>query len=71
MVHREIQSLLTRFLWKGNINQKNGAKVAWETVCLPKSEGGLGVKNMVEWNKAQIIMHLLRVVSKSSSLWAS
>lgn len=71
LVHKEIQSLLTRFLWKGNINNKGGAKVAWDVVCLPRVEGGLGVKNMVDWNRAQILMHLLRVVSKSTSLWAT
>lgn len=69
LVHEEIQSLLTKFLWKDNINHKGWAKIAWKIVCLPWSEGGLGVKNMVEWNK--IIMHLLIVVAKSSSLWAS
>lgn len=27
-VHATVQSLLTRFLWKGNINHKGGAKIA-------------------------------------------
>lgn len=47
-VHELSQSMLTRFLWKDNINQKGGAKVAWRTVCLPGEEGGLGLKCMVE-----------------------
>lgn len=38
-------------------------------MCLPKEEGGLGLKNMVDWNRAQILGHLLRVVTKSQSLW--
>lgn len=70
-VHQNIQSLLTRFLWKGNITHKGGAKVAWDTVCLPKNGGGLGLKNMVHWNRAQLILHLPKVCTKSNSLWAT
>lgn len=47
-VHATIQSLLTRFLWKGNINHKSGAKMSWDSICLPREEGGLGLKNMVD-----------------------
>ncbi|XP_074374701.1 uncharacterized protein LOC141715118 [Apium graveolens] len=69
-VHRNIQSMLTKFLWKGNINQKGGAKVAWDDICLPKEEGGLGLKNMVHWNKARMLHHLLKVITGSSTLRA-
>lgn len=72
LLHANIQSLLTRFMWKGNINHKGGAKVAWTTMCLSREqEGGLDIKNMIEWNKAQILSHLLRIVTNSSILWAT
>ncbi|XP_074347029.1 uncharacterized protein LOC141685850 [Apium graveolens] len=70
-IHATIQSMLTRFLWKGNINNKGGAKVAWNVICLPREEGGLGLKNMAEWNKAQLIHHLIKVITRSKSLWAT
>lgn len=70
-VHENIQLLLTRFLWKGNIIHKRGAKVAWDTIFLPITNGGLDIKNMVHWNKAQILYHLIRVVVKSETLRAS
>ncbi|XP_074352991.1 uncharacterized protein LOC141692150 [Apium graveolens] len=60
-IHHTIQSMLTRFLWKGNINHKGGAKVAWTSICLPREEGGLDLKNMIDWNRAQIIHHLIKV----------
>ena len=70
-VHKKIQQILTRFLWKGNAHSIGGVKVSWEHVCLPKEEGGLGIKNPKDWNKAQILMHLCRIISKSSNLWPS
>lgn len=42
--------------------------MAWTIVCLPREEGGLGIKNMVDWNMAQILCNLLKVVTKSKSL---
>ena len=38
-VHHHLQSLLTRFLWKGNTTSIGGAKVAWEDLCFPIEEG--------------------------------
>lgn len=70
-VHATIQSLLTHFMWKGNINDKGGAKVSWDIICLPREEGGLGLKNMINWNQAQLISHLLNVVTHKPSLWPS
>lgn len=64
-VHKKLQSLFTHFLWKGDISQKGRAKVAWDRVCLPKSEGGLGLKNSLDWNRAQILYHLCRIVLHS------
>ena len=34
------------FLWGGQCYVSKTALVAWETICLPKMEGGLGFKNL-------------------------
>lgn len=68
-VHQQIQSILSRFLWQGNIMKKGGAKVKWDYVCLPRIEGGLGFKNPRDWNKAQILFHLCKVINCNNSLW--
>ncbi|KAG7588504.1 Zinc finger CCHC-type superfamily [Arabidopsis suecica] len=49
---KKIESLCSRFLWKGNIDMSNGVKVSWASVCLPKDEGGLGLRRYAVWNKA-------------------
>nr|GEZ46773.1 hypothetical protein [Tanacetum cinerariifolium] len=38
--------IIRRFLWKGR------SKVGWEAICLPKDEGGLGVRRLDTFNKA-------------------
>lgn len=69
---RDIQSILCRFLWKGSSLAKFGARVAWSAISLPTSEGGLGLKNLLDWNKALIMSHLLQLVKfNSHSLWAN
>lgn len=65
-----IRQLLSRYLWNGNSICNNKSKVAWDTVTLPKEEGGLGLKNICDWNKALIIKHLIAIINPSScSLW--
>ncbi|XP_074346233.1 uncharacterized protein LOC141685005 [Apium graveolens] len=47
-VHKHMQQLMTRFLWKGDPSKVGGAKVCWSDICLPKDEGGLGIRNPEE-----------------------
>ena len=44
---RSIESLCSRFLWSGKVESRSIAKVAWKTVCLPKEEGGLGLRSFL------------------------
>ena len=37
------------------ISVLGGCKVAWESLCVPKEEGGLGIKDMGLWNKATMV----------------
>lgn len=47
------------------------AKIAWSTITLQKSEGGLGLQDIGEWDLALILKHLLNIINpQSSSLWA-
>lgn len=67
----QLQSMFSRFLWNGNLEGKK-AKVAWSSITKPFGEGGLGIKDIIEWNNALIMRHLLKLVNlASNSLWAS
>ena len=66
-----IQRRLAHFLWNGHDNRRTKAKVSWHTVTLPKCEGGLGIKDLRQWNQAFILKHLISVVNPhSTSLWS-
>ena len=41
---KQVEKILTCFLWSGGVGLHSGAKVAWDIVCKPKKEGGLGFK---------------------------
>ena len=46
-----IEGVSRRFLW-GNGDRSTRCPMAWDVVTLPKSEGGLGIKEALAWNKA-------------------
>ncbi|GJT17758.1 hypothetical protein Tco_0876464 [Tanacetum coccineum] len=45
------------------------AKVAWESICLPKSEGGLGLGSLEVFNLALMTTHIWNIVTHKESLW--
>ncbi|KAG7587431.1 Endonuclease/exonuclease/phosphatase superfamily [Arabidopsis thaliana x Arabidopsis arenosa] len=67
---KKIESLCSRFLWSGNIESGRGAKVAWSGVCLPKNEGGLGLRRFREWNTTLCLRFIWLLFSENDSLWA-
>ncbi|CAH9085418.1 unnamed protein product [Cuscuta europaea] len=59
-----IVSICRIFLWGGKFS-----KVAWEDICLPKEEGGLGIHNAKVWNHALLSRTLWDVHMKKDTLW--
>lgn len=41
---QEINSICAAFLWSGPVLSTHKAKIAWSDVCVPKDEGGLGLR---------------------------
>nr|GFA01834.1 hypothetical protein [Tanacetum cinerariifolium] len=57
------------FLWCQGELHKGRAKVAWEVVCLPKDEGGLGIRLLDIFNKSLMVTHIWKLLSMKESLW--
>ncbi|GJQ95829.1 hypothetical protein Tco_0006968 [Tanacetum coccineum] len=65
----DIEQIIRRFLWSHGSMKKGRAKVAWDVVCLPKDEGGLGVRRLDTFNKALMVSHIWNLLSSKESLW--
>jgi len=66
---QQMDQLCSAFLWSGPALSQKKAKVAWQDVCTPKEEGGLGLRSINEANKVSCYKLIWRLLS-SNSLWA-
>ena len=62
--------LQRRFLWGGGPDQNKIAWVRWETVCLPKEKGGLGIKDINNFNLALLRKWRWKLMQHKGELWA-
>lgn len=65
----KVQSLCSSFLWLDKDFSSKKACVAWDKLALPFCFGGLGVINLLVWNKACMVKHLWDFSRDPNSLW--
>ncbi|GJX63923.1 hypothetical protein Tco_0296823 [Tanacetum coccineum] len=65
----DIQQVIRGFLWCNGEYKRGKAKVAWVDICLPKKEGGLGLRSLEIFNLALMTTHIWNIVSNKESLW--
>lgn len=70
-IFKKIQSILARFLWSGNYTGPCQFNVAWADCCLPKDEGGLELKDLMDWNTSAVVYQLWRIINKEKSIWVA
>ena len=69
-VVEKLVSIQRRFLWGGGIDQNKIAWVKWETVCLPKEKGSLGIKDIDTFNIALLGKWRWNLFQHEGQLWA-
>ncbi|XP_021996267.1 uncharacterized protein LOC110893468 [Helianthus annuus] len=69
-VVNELEAKLRNFLWgqEGSFH-RGKAKVSWKAVCVPKFEGGLGIRRVGDVNKALMVSHIWSILKQRESLW--
>ncbi|GKA45172.1 hypothetical protein Tco_0737968 [Tanacetum coccineum] len=65
----DIHQLIHWVLWCNGEYKWGKAKVAWDDICLPKEEGGLGLHSLDVFNIALMTTHIWNIMSNKESLW--
>ncbi|KAM1264145.1 hypothetical protein ACFX2J_033983 [Malus domestica] len=66
---RDIEQRVQKFLWFGKLSGHCVAKVAWDDVCLTKSDGGLGIKKLIDWNRALMVRNIWNLLIDEDNVW--
>ncbi|GAV81032.1 hypothetical protein CFOL_v3_24491, partial [Cephalotus follicularis] len=64
----ECEKIMRAFLWAGSTDKRR-AKVSWARVCSPKDEGSLGLRRVVDCNRATMMRLVWDILTDRSSLW--
>ncbi|CAJ2643768.1 unnamed protein product [Trifolium pratense] len=70
-VLKELVNIQRKFLWGGSSNTKKICWVSWDTICLPKDRGGLGIKNLDLFNQSLLCKWKWRGISDENALWST
>ena len=66
---QQINKLCSAFLWSGPDLNPRKAKLSSDQVCKPKTEWGLGLRNLKEINDVCCLKLVWRILSHGNSLW--
>ncbi|MCI08983.1 putative non-LTR retroelement reverse transcriptase, partial [Trifolium medium] len=68
-VWKQVRRIQREFLWGGKSGRKRINWVKWDDVCKPKSEGGLGVRDIRAINISLLTKWRWKLLTDDRSLW--
>ncbi|XP_050207714.1 uncharacterized protein LOC126657122 [Mercurialis annua] len=66
----EMRSIISKFWWSGTDDKNKISWVSWQSICKPKSEGGLGFRNLHAFNLAMLAKQAWKLAQDPHSLCA-
>jgi hypothetical protein len=69
-VLKQLVKIQRNFLWGGGLEEKKLCWVKWDHISCPKSQGGLGVKNLALFNSALLYKWKWRLIEERNALWS-
>ncbi|XP_074291134.1 uncharacterized protein LOC141617901 [Silene latifolia] len=66
---KKITQICRNFLWTRLDNDKGSILVSWDQICQTKKHGGLGVTDIIRWNKAALGKYIWWLAQKKDHLW--
>ncbi|KAL2921104.1 LINE-1 retrotransposable element ORF2 protein [Bienertia sinuspersici] len=65
----QVTNICRTYLWSGQAMSSKTPLIAWDWVCRPKKEGGLGYKDSYTWNLALLGKYVWSIANKADNLW--
>ena len=59
--HQHMDSIRSKFFWRGDVEKFKYHMVKWEKACVPKDFGGLGITNTRKLNEALLMKWIWRL----------
>lgn len=66
-----INSMCSSYLRKGSIESRHNARISWESLTFPKDEGGLGLRNILPWNRTCTLKLFWLLLFRTESIWVA
>jgi hypothetical protein len=69
LVWKKIRRIQREFLWGGRRGRTKISWIKWDTVCLPKAKGGLGVRDVRMVNISLLAKWRWRLLDNNQAVW--
>lgn len=66
----DLNRLVANFWWNGSEGERKIHWLAWDKLCAPKSDGGLGLRNLYAFNLALLSKQAWRIINEPDLLVA-